>query len=712
MLGTESSIFRFDDVEVREREFGLTRSGEFISVEPKAFRALLILLRNSGKVITKDELLHAVWGDAAVTENSLARSIALLRRLLADDIRNPSYIETVATVGYRFICKVELSEDPSRVPAIANEQSASVNVTSPRTKFILKSGAVAGGIAALFLSSLIIQRIQHKVPVVSDIVRLTNDRKAKIPINGAVTDGVHLYFMEEGPSGSGIAQVSILGGETTWIPTTLKNGLAILDISPDKSKLLLVAGVGDSNLDDFWVQPLPAGTPRRVQNLKASGLYWTPDGSHFIYCYQHKIGIVNEDGTDPHTIAEITGSAGWFRYSPDGRRIRFSLLQDLGNSSALWEMNANGTNLHQLLPHWNEALDQCCGRWSSDGNYYFLTGSFFLGGGSGSQGIWVIPDHSSLFHRDFTPTRLTTGPLRFGAPTPSNDGKRIFAVGDESRVELFSYDAQSQRFDSYLSGLSAGPVVFSPDGKWMAYVSYPEMDLWKSRTDLSEKVQLTFPPIRAYLPRWSPDASQIAFDDIRPHRAWKVYKVSASGGDSPIQIARSDTNDVDTDPTWTPDGKAVIFARAPSGDRIGQAIYRIDLSTGELARIPGSNGLFSPRISSDGRYIAAMSRDAKELTVLDQTTNSWSRLATGDHFGFNEWSPDGKYVYSREDGGGFAKIVRIRTKDHVMEDVLSLKGFPELVDPFAEWYGFTSDGKLLLMRDRSVQEMYALTLEH
>jgi hypothetical protein len=91
--------------------------------------------------------------------------------------------------------------------------------------------------------------------------------------------------------------------------------------------------------------------------------------------------------------------------------------------------------------------------------------------------------------------------------------------------------------------------------------------------------------------------------------------------------------------------------------------------------------------------------------------NSWSTLAKGEYFTFNEWSPDGKYVYVREDGGGFGRIVRVRIRDRVSEDVLSLKGFPQLIDPFARWYGLTPDGKILLMRDRSVQEIYALSLE-
>ncbi|HEX4538063.1 MAG TPA: hypothetical protein VH140_14025 [Candidatus Acidoferrum sp.] len=91
------------------------------------------------------------------------------------------------------------------------------------------------------------------------------------------------------------------------------------------------------------------------------------------------------------------------------------------------------------------------------------------------------------------PSRLISGPLRFSGPAPSSDGKKLFVTGEEPRVELFRYDMQSRQFDSYLPGLSAGPVDFSPDRKWMAYVSYPDMNLWRSRVDGSDKMQLTFP---------------------------------------------------------------------------------------------------------------------------------------------------------------------------------------------------------------------------
>src|ERR1035437_4664218 len=75
MLATKTSVFRFADVEVREREFSIIKAGEVVPVEPKAFRVLLFLLHNPQTLITKEELLDAVWGDTAVSENSLTRSM-------------------------------------------------------------------------------------------------------------------------------------------------------------------------------------------------------------------------------------------------------------------------------------------------------------------------------------------------------------------------------------------------------------------------------------------------------------------------------------------------------------------------------------------------------------------------------------------------------------------------------------------------------------
>ncbi len=99
------------------------------------------------------------------------------------------------------------------------------------------------------------------------------------------------------------------------------------------------------------------------------------------------------------------------------------------------------------------------------------------------------------------------------------------------------------------------------------------------------------------------------------------------------------------------------------------------------------------------------------MRLFDTSTAKWSMLAEGHDLGFNEWSNDGKYLYMRRIHEGVREVVRVRMKDRVLEPVLSFKGIPQSTsDVFTWWIGLTPDDGLLLMRDRSIQEIYALDL--
>jgi len=233
------------------------------------------------------------------------------------------------------------------------------------------------------------------------------------------------------------------------------------------------------------------------------------------------------------------------------------------------------------------------------------------------------------------------------------------------------------------------------------------MTLWRSRVDGSDRMQLTFPPVRAYEPRWSPDGSKIVFMDVQYNHPWKIRLLTASGG-SPELLMQASTDEAEADPTLTPDGEFIVFGKSNRSGHI--AIYRLDLKTNKVSPIPDADGFFSPRVSPDGRYISALTNGQMKLMLFDTNTNQWSSLAEGQQLGFNEWSHDGKYIYLRENRGGAGELVRVRMKDRVLEHVLSLKEFPQLADIFAAWIGLTPEDAPLLMRDRSVQEIYALDL--
>src|SRR4030095_2156370 len=93
----------------------LAREGEMISLAPKASEILLVLLRNAGELVEKDELMKAVWPDSFVEEGNLSQNIFTLRRALGDHRTEAQYIETVVRRGYRFIAPVKLQESGNEV---------------------------------------------------------------------------------------------------------------------------------------------------------------------------------------------------------------------------------------------------------------------------------------------------------------------------------------------------------------------------------------------------------------------------------------------------------------------------------------------------------------------------------------------------------------------------------------------------------------------
>ena len=187
-------VFRFADVEVREREFLLTKAGVRIQVEPKAFRVLLFLLRNPGRLIPKDEIMSSVWNDSAVSDNSLTRSIAQLRRVLGDDSREPLYILTVPTVGYRFLCDVSSAEDGFGISAASPRLAANETGTRPRHRLWVVTGLCVSVLATISILTLgphpLAMRMLHRntQPTITSL--------AVIPLDNLSGDPSQEYFVD------------------------------------------------------------------------------------------------------------------------------------------------------------------------------------------------------------------------------------------------------------------------------------------------------------------------------------------------------------------------------------------------------------------------------------------------------------------------------------------------------------------------------------
>jgi|GraSoiStandDraft_36_1057302.scaffolds.fasta_scaffold06269_2 serine/threonine protein kinase/Tol biopolymer transport system component len=536
-------------------------------------------------------------------------------------------------------------------------------------------------------------------PKVSGYVQITHDARPKFLVG---TDGSRLYLQEQAQGFSfPIAQVSAAGGLVAPIPASSPT-LIVLNVSPDGSDLLVADRPGSVAEGPLSALPVLGGSPHRLADTAGHDGAWSPDGKKLVYVKGSDLYLADGDGTESHRLASLPGRAWGTAWSPDGSLIRFNVIDPKTRISSLWQVLADGTNLHPLLASWRQSNrksdisglgGECCGRWTPDGKYFVFD--------SGGQ-LWALREKESLLRKvTREPLQLTSGAINYGFPIPSKDGRKLFAVAGLARGELVRYDAKSKAVEPFLSGISAQDVAFSKDGQWVAYVLYPEGTLWRSKADGSDRLQLSFPPLYAMVPRWSPDGKQLVFFDYETGKPTRIYLVSADGGTPKAMMPGGP--ETQTDPTWSPDGNSVAFGGVIRTAMDG--IHIFDLKTRQVSNLPGSEGLYSPRWSPDGRYMVGMPADSLGLRLFDFETQKWAVLSN-TAAAYPGWSQDGKYVYflqQQPDVGVF----RVGIRDRKVEQMVTVKGF-QLTGYWGLWLGLAPDDSPLLLKDTGSQEIVAL----
>jgi len=350
--------------------------------------------------------------------------------------------------------------------------------------------------------------------------------------------------------------------------------------------------------------------------------------------------------------------------------------------------------------------EECCGAWSPDGRYYF-----FVYSTGRESNIFAVAESSGIFpRRSRTPVQLTNGPLLYGTVVPDLAGRKLFVQGTQSRGELVRYDPHTQQYLPFLNGIPAQDVAFSRDGQWVAYVTVPDLTLWRSRVDGSERMQLTYLPKAVALPSWSPDGTRIAYSTADIGTLWKIFVISAQGG-APEELLPENESEMDV--TWSADGSQIAFGRLSTGDVSRVNIQVADVKTHQSSTLTGSEGLFSPRWSPDGHYLAAVGvQGSTTLKLYDFRTKKWANWWTEpNNLNYGEWSADSRYLIWDNFGTAHPACRRIKVGDHQAEDLFAIKDLRRFIGIFGSWSGLAPDGSRLFVRDLSTQDVYALDVD-
>lgn len=718
-MPVDAQLLRFGPFQLDTQIGQLRRDGVGLKLQGQPVQILEILLGRPGELVTREELRHRLWSPDTFVDfdHSLNSAMQRLRHALGDEAETPSYIETIPKRGYRFIGEVtraETSEEsvPSlplvdeTVEKIATTLADTAISDSRRSSALLRWRIAVIFVCALFLAIAGFYWTSGLPPVPrvvgSHALTKTGFRKGY----GVFTDGTSIYFQENRPSHTALVRVRLAGGEASEI-ASLPDSTFLSSISNDGSELLFATLDKATNQFDAWVQPLPAGPARRVIK-DAWAPAWTADYRGILFARNHhrELFRADADGSNPRRLAVFPDIAS-LQVSPDGRQVRVATNFVLTNAGLLQVDLMRPSSPQPVIA--DAQGDLSMGTWSPDGNYFF-----FLAWVRDRNDLWVMPEKRYWWQwRKMRPIQLTFGPVSLGPLALSTDGKHVYAAGLQRHGELAVYDHKSGEFVPYLSGISACYVDFSRDGQWIAYVSYPEGTLWRSRIDGSERRQLTVPPIGVMNPRWSPDGKLIAFTNVASvarhsveEKKWQIYVVSADGG-APLLLLEGV---IFSDPTWSSDGKSLAYGVGP----IASAGLRIlDLESFKSEDLPGSENLTSPRWSPDGKYLIALGLDypAKKLMLYSFQSGKWEALASGA-FDWPSWSHDSRYVYVQEANS----LVRIAIASRKKEQVASLRGLHIAAYYFDRigwgWFGLTPDDRPITLRDTGIEEIYAFDLEY
>ena len=619
ILQAVATRYRWDEFVLDLDSYRLERAGVPLSLEPKAFNLLALMVRRPGHLFSKQELFDALWAETAVTDHALTRVVAQLRRVLGDEAREARYLETVPTRGYRWIKDVE--EAPA-TPAPTAPVPPPVPDQAPRAPGL--AAAFVLGVAALgFLAWA-----QAQQPTSAALDARPAAREPKWPVQVTTHAGLDMHPAMS-PQGDAIAFVSDRNGSFEIYVRNLSGGSGEVALTND----------GQQNMQ-------PA---------------WSPDGRFIAYHSNRRGGIwvIPSRGGTPRQLSTAGARPAW---SPDGARIayqsdEFGDIAPNGYSaqvgSTIWIVNPDGTSARELTKGSRPAGGHAAPAWSHSGR--FIAYSVFDAGDD--NGIWVMSTETG-----------STWPLELRSslydPVFTKDDSAILAAGAEALILLLPVDPRTGKLKAPrqvipVAGVPGVRVLsLSPDGTRLAFAGLSlDSQIWSlalnaDGTPSSEPRQLTRDTSRRNsLAVISPDGTRIAYMSIRRGELPNVWVMDVDGA-NPIQLTSDES--AEHMPNWFPDSTRVGYLTKRG--QIG-GLWAVDIHTRReqlvfdfdgAEKYPSLNGTLAEFEASPSMTQIAVSMltppAGQRMLHISPIGKFAPRQLGPAGLGYPSWSPDEKQI--------------------------------------------------------------------
>ncbi|WP_156993507.1 winged helix-turn-helix domain-containing protein [Terriglobus sp. TAA 43] len=661
-------ILHFGEYTFEANQMVVMRGIEIIDMPQRQREALSLLLKAEGKTVSRDEFLDTVWKGVVVEEHNLTQTIFMLRKALGKLPNGREYIETVPKKGYRISLGALNQGNSSSSPSWTNSDSdvldklrvdfATNRFSQSSHQVVTVKSSLLIGLIALFVFAVvpILGNVYNPKEDLRAVTKLTRDGFGKVNRAPLILNKGMLVFTELRGKKPYLASVSVDGGTIAAAPLNAPNEY-ISGVRSERGEALISGGDQDGPITAVTLQGRPSRPMAEIFGRSAS---WSPDGTQIVYVSQQQIMLANSDGQNASVLATPSGTPFWPTWSPNGKSIRFS-VHEANDQKSLYEVSLADRSVTPVLkgdPHEHHA---CCGSWSTDGKYFV-----YVVDGESSSSIWARREKFLRWKSKGDPWEIAAGPVDFWrSPMLSPDLRHLYAMGVQSRLY---FTMLSRNCEPLLRDLSVSSLSVSHDGEWIAYTLHPEGSLWKSRLDGSQRVQLSAPGEFVKFPQWSADDRTLIY--IRERNGENtIGRVNAAGGGTRTTVAAiHDVRKI----AYAPVGETVAFESQSGGNRLENAIFLLTLGDQKVEPLPGGSGLSSPKWSSDGHYLSAVTNDQSKLKLFDVTSRTWHDVSSSTVIGAQAWdrkknilyfveAHDGSYVLMKYlvDGGKTMEIQKM-----------------------------------------------------